>query len=38
MKTIDKDIHHISWKNHGIEQYITLALNVHLKKYGEKNE
>jgi len=35
MKTtsiIDKDIHHISWKNHGVEQYINTALENYLQK------
>ncbi len=28
---IQKNIHHISWKNHNIEQYIQQALDEYLK-------
>jgi len=28
---IQKNIHHISWKNHNIEQYIEQALDEYLK-------
>jgi len=38
MKMIDKDIHHISWKNHGVEKYIQQALQKYLKKKEEKHE
>ncbi len=31
-KMINKDKHHISWKNHGIEEYINKALEIYLKK------
>lgn len=30
-KTIEKDKHHISWKNHNIEQYIKKSLQEYLK-------
>lgn len=32
-----KNLHHISWKNHGIDEYITKALNDFLKK-GKKDD
>ncbi len=32
MKKIDRDIHHISWKNHGVDNYIKNALADYLKK------
>ena len=28
----NKDIHHISWKNHGVEQYINIALENYLQE------
>ncbi len=31
MNLIDRDIHHISWKNHGIDNYIKKALANYLK-------
>ncbi len=31
MNLTDRDIHHISWKNHNIEQYIQQALQEYLK-------
>jgi len=34
---VDKDRHHISWKNHGINEYINKALENYLqKKEGRK--
>ncbi len=30
-KNENKDKHHISWKNHGIDQYIQQALQTYLK-------
>jgi len=35
-KQDEKDRHHISWKNHGIEQYIIDAFTKYLKRKGEK--
>jgi hypothetical protein len=35
MNLIDRDIHHISWKNHNIEQYIAQAMTKYLKKQEE---
>jgi len=35
---IDRDKHHISWKNHGIDEYIKTALKQYKKNQGEKNE
>ncbi len=32
MNLIDRDIHHISWKNHGVDNYIKKALANYLKK------
>ena len=32
MNAVDRDIHHISWKNHGIDDYIKKALADYLKK------
>jgi len=31
-KNKEKDKHHISWKNHGIDHYITTALKNYLQK------
>ena len=28
----DKDIHHISWKNHGIDQYLSEAYLAYQKR------
>ena len=36
-KLIEKNKHHISWKNHGIDQYILVALRQYLKKINKKN-
>ena len=36
-KGIWRDLHHISWKNHGIDQYISDALKEYLKKINKKN-
>ena len=36
-KLAKKDKHHISWKNHGIDQYIIDALREYLKKINKKN-
>ena len=33
---IKKDMHHISWKNHGTEQYIADALKEYLKTKEKK--
>ena len=35
MNLIDRDIHHISWKNHNIEQYIQQAMDEYLKNQEE---
>jgi len=35
---IDKDRHHISWKNHGIDQYLNKALENYLQKKVSKND
>jgi len=36
---VDKDRHHISWKNHGINKYINKALENYLqKKEGRKED
>jgi len=35
-KNKEKDKHHISWKNHGIDQYIIDAFTKYLKRKGEK--
>jgi hypothetical protein len=35
MNLIDRDIHHISWKNHNIPQYIAQAMKEYLKKQEE---
>ena len=35
-KLIEKDKHHISWKNHGIEKYIEDALENYLKQKEKK--
>ena len=35
MNLIDKDIHHISWKNHNIDSYIKQAMKEYLKKQEE---
>ena len=32
---IQKDIHHISWKNHNIDSYIEQAMKEYLKKQEE---
>lgn len=32
-KTTEKDMHHISWKNHNIDSYIEEALQNYLKKH-----
>jgi len=37
-KLVEKDKHHISWKNHGIDQYITKAYAEYLKIKGGKLE
>ena len=34
----NKDIHHISWKNHGVDEYIKTALKQYKEIQGEKNE
>jgi len=31
-KLIERDKHHISWKNHGIDQFIKAALKNYLQK------
>ena len=31
-KLIERDKHHISWKNHGIDQFIKAALENYLQK------
>ena len=31
MNLIDRDIHHISWKNHNIKEYIQQAMDEYLK-------
>jgi len=36
-KLVYRDLHHISWKNHGIDGYIKDALEKYLKKIGDKN-
>jgi len=36
-KLVYRDLHHISWKNHGIDGYIKDALKEYLKKSGGKN-
>ncbi len=36
-RLIEKNKHHISWKNHGIDQYISVALREYLKKINKKN-
>jgi len=35
-KLVKKDKHHISWKNHRIDQYITEAYTEYLKRKGGK--
>jgi len=36
-KLVYRDLHHISWKNHGIEGYIKEALEEYLKKMEDVN-
>lgn len=36
MNLIDRDIHHISWKNHNIKHYIKVAMGEYLKNKEEK--
>jgi hypothetical protein len=38
MNLIDRDIHHISWKNHNIKAYIQQAMDEYLKIQEEKND
>ena len=35
-KLVEKDKHHISWKNHGIDQYISESLKEYLKQEAKK--
>jgi hypothetical protein len=34
----ERDRHHISWKNHGVDQYISDALARYLKRKGERQD
>jgi len=36
MNLIDRDIHHISWKNHNIKYYIKVAMEDYLKNKEKK--